>query len=75
MQVPQQDLQVVEHEPMQVMEQAMVVQEVVDQEVLEQELAEQEVVEQDVVEVQTTPKKVSGMLSARNLHKKNHMIA
>jgi hypothetical protein len=73
MQVPQQDLQVVVHEPMQVVEQDMeevhVVQQVVD------EATEEFQGEEHVVKVQTTPKKVSSMLSARNLHQKNHVIA
>jgi hypothetical protein len=66
MQVPQQDLQVVVHEPM---EEVHVVQEMVD------ETTEKVQGEEQVVEVQTTPKKVSSMLSARNLHQKNHVIA
>jgi hypothetical protein len=61
-QVPQQesmDLQVVEHEPMQVVDQAMeevhIVEQVVD------EGAEKVHVEEQVVQVQTTPKKVSSV--------------
>jgi hypothetical protein len=65
MQVPRQELQVVEHEPMHLVE----------HEVVDQEVIDQEVVEQEVVEIQSTPKKVSSVLSARNLHKKNHVIA
>jgi hypothetical protein len=62
MQVPQQDLQVVEHD------------DVLEQDVVEHDVVEQDVVEQDVVEVQTTPKK-SVRRVCKKLTQKNHVMA
>jgi uncharacterized protein YoxC len=69
------ELQVVEHEPMEVVqvvnevtEDVQVVEHVVD------EVTEEVQVVDEAMEVQVTPTKVSSMLSARSLHKKIHSI-